>query len=113
MHAPQLRRPADRGKRRAHHGAGDRLDEQAREGFRRSAVDGMPAESILSLFEAGLARWPSRIAARAPDRELTFRELDAQANAVAAAVLRRTGGEKRVVGVLGESSPETLAAFLG
>ncbi len=79
----------------------------------QQGTNGSASPSVLSLIEAGLRQWPSRIAVLAPDRELTFRELDAKANAAAAAVLRRTRGKKRVVGVLGESSPETLAAFLG
>ncbi len=56
---------------------------------------------------------PTATAHQSGDRNLTFGQLGAYSNALAAHLLERCGGDRAPVAVLGHREPEMLVAFLG
>ncbi|HKR63899.1 MAG TPA: amino acid adenylation domain-containing protein, partial [Thermoanaerobaculia bacterium] len=65
--------------------------------------------TLVDLFEASAAKHADRVAIVCGDRTLTYRELDARANAYATTLDCRDG----LVPVLAERSEETIVRFLG
>ena len=73
-----------------------------------------PSDQCLhELFEAQACRTPDRIAVSFEDLALTYRELDARANQLAHALLRRGVGPAVPVGICVERSAGMLIAMLG
>lgn len=73
-----------------------------------------PSDQCLhELFEAQAYRTPDRIAVSFEDLRLTYRELDARANQLAHALLRRGVGSAFPVGICVERSAGMLIAMLG
>jgi len=68
---------------------------------------------VHALFEAQAARTPDAIAVQFGDIRLSYAELDAQANAIAAALIARGAAPGELVGLFVERSPQMLAAMLG
>jgi D-alanine--poly(phosphoribitol) ligase subunit 1 len=56
---------------------------------------------------------PDAIAHISGDRKLTFGQLAARADSLAATILERCGGERSPVAVVGHREPEMLIAFIG
>jgi amino acid adenylation domain-containing protein len=82
------------------------------ERFTRTEVDYPKTESLASLFARAAREHPARIALRARDRHLTYRELDQQANGLAW-VLRDHGiGDGSLVGLHAERSIDLVIATL-
>ncbi|MFD9064423.1 amino acid adenylation domain-containing protein, partial [Kitasatospora purpeofusca] len=77
------------------------------------AGSGLPARSpatLPALFEAQVARTPGRTAVVDPGRELTYAELDAEANRLARLLIARGAGPERPVAVaLGRSARSVVA----
>ncbi|HEY6794249.1 MAG TPA: amino acid adenylation domain-containing protein [Kineosporiaceae bacterium] len=65
------------------------------------------------IVEARAAEFPERIAVTSAGRGLTYRELDARADAVAVALRARGVGPDVVVGLCARRSPELVVAMLG
>jgi amino acid adenylation domain-containing protein len=65
------------------------------------------------LFELQAARVPNRIAAQFMDQQLTYAELDARANLLAARLLEQGAGANTIIGIASERSLEMLVAMLG
>ncbi|MCS6287704.1 MAG: amino acid adenylation domain-containing protein [Nitrospira sp.] len=73
-----------------------------------------PSDQCLhELFEAQVHRTPDRIAVSFEDVHLTYRELDARANQLAHALLKRAVGPAVPVGICVERSANLLVAMLG
>ncbi|MFJ5779703.1 AMP-binding protein [Streptomyces sp. NPDC093094] len=73
-----------------------------------------PAVTVDGLLRSAAARDPEGVAVRTADRALTFRELDAQADRIAAFVRRETGREPGArVGVVSVLDPVFAAAYHG
>jgi aspartate racemase len=70
-------------------------------------------KTIHSLFEEETARHPDRVALLFADRELTYGELNQQANRVAHRLRRLGIGARGLVGLCMERSPEIIAGILG
>jgi amino acid adenylation domain-containing protein len=70
------------------------------------------ARSLHGLVEAQAARTPDRIAVVAPGAELTYRQVNAAANRIAAKLRERGVGAGRFVPILMETSAELLIAEL-
>jgi amino acid adenylation domain-containing protein len=78
----------------------------------RTARD-YPNEMCLhALFEAQVVARPGAIAAAFEDGELTYQELDRKANRLANHLRARTGGSRKLVGILLERSLDMLVALL-
>jgi amino acid adenylation domain-containing protein len=71
-----------------------------------------PAECVHTMVERQAARAPDAVAVSCGDRTLTYRDLDARADRLAAALAARGAGPGQVVGVLAERSPELVVALL-
>jgi len=71
------------------------------------------SDCLHHLFESQAARSPDSVALQQGAVELTYRELDAQADALAARLLRLGLGPDDCVGILLERSPETIIGLLG
>ena len=74
--------------------------------FPRAEVEG----SVVARFARQVGRFPDRLAVKAPDRRLTYAELDAVANRVAGAILARCGAGPEPVALL---VPKTAALVVG
>lgn len=72
-----------------------------------------PTGLLHDAFAARAAKEPDRIAVIAPDRTLTYGELDRRADAVAAELAARGAGPGRLVGVFVDKGWEQAAAVLG
>ncbi|HLK58120.1 MAG TPA: amino acid adenylation domain-containing protein, partial [Chthonomonadaceae bacterium] len=68
---------------------------------------------IHTLFEAQVERTPDAIALRFGDRQLTYRELNEQANRLARALRKRGVGAETLVGLYVERSLEMVVGLLG
>ncbi|GAA3229519.1 hypothetical protein GCM10017691_21640 [Pseudonocardia petroleophila] len=87
------------------------------------AVAGIPAQdptpvpptttTVLEQFAAAAARRPAAPAVRCGDRTLSYAELDAWADAVAAHLYDTGVGAGSVVGIMTDRGPELLPAMLG
>ena len=74
----------------------------------------LPAEqTIHALFESQAARSPQAVAVVQGDTRLTYAELDAQADAIAARLRAQGCGPGTMVGLFLERTPRMLAALLG
>jgi len=79
------------------------------EPFPREALDGSIPERFARMVEAA----PKRLAILAPDRNLTYAELDAASDAVAAVLIERGGACSDPVVVLAEQSASLAIAIMG
>jgi non-ribosomal peptide synthetase component F len=70
-------------------------------------------QSIPARFEEQVARFPDRLAVRASDGALTYRELDCLANRMAHGLLARRGQEPEPVGLLLPQGARLVAAIMG
>jgi amino acid adenylation domain-containing protein len=77
--------------------------------FPREALDGSIPERFARMVEAA----PNRLAILAPDRNLTYAELDAASDAVAAVLIERGGACSDPVVVLAEQSASLAIAIMG
>ena len=68
--------------------------------------------SVIALFEEQVRRTPDGIALRVKERQLTYGELDAQANRLARYLLKQGLKKGDIVGVNADRSPEMIVAFL-
>nr|QEO74431.1 condensation domain-containing protein [uncultured bacterium] len=75
-------------------------------------VSGDPHRSIPELFERQVERTPDAVALVAADRQLTYRELDREANRLARRLLKTGLEPDTPVGVFLERSPELIVALL-
>ncbi|MEV6139125.1 amino acid adenylation domain-containing protein [Nocardia sp. NPDC051990] len=69
--------------------------------------------TLVSLFEAQVARTPEAIALVQAETALTYRELDSRAAVLADELIRRGAGPEEVVAVAVPRSPELVVALLG
>jgi amino acid adenylation domain-containing protein len=91
------------------------LDRAELEAMRPWSVDepGYPtARSIHQLIQAQAARRPEALAVICADQQLTFAQLDTQANQLAHLLIARGVGAETLVGVALERSPQMLVALL-
>jgi amino acid adenylation domain-containing protein len=72
-----------------------------------------PPATLHGLFEAQARRTPDALALVHGERRVTYRELDAMADGIAALLRRRGAGAEQRVGLLLERTPELIAALLG
>ena len=71
-------------------------------------------QTLVSLFEAQVARYPEQVAVKDGSQSITYKELNGQANRVAHFLVNRTGlPPEGKVGLLMERSSESIAAMLG
>jgi amino acid adenylation domain-containing protein len=74
----------------------------------------LPAvKSTVQLFEEQARRTPESVAVVCGDRSLTYRELDARANRLARALVRRGIGQEALVGIWLERSLDAVVSILG
>jgi natural product biosynthesis luciferase-like monooxygenase protein len=73
----------------------------------------VPADTLPALIAAQAARDPTAVAVCGADGELTYGELDAQANRIARWVRAQALGDEAVVGVSISRGPALVAAVLG
>jgi amino acid adenylation domain-containing protein len=78
-----------------------------------TAADFPRDATLVDLFEAQVARTPDDIALVHGRQRLSYRELDARAEAIAGRLRSRGVGPEARVGVLMRRSPDMLAALLG
>nr|AZF85912.1 non-ribosomal peptide synthase [Catenulispora sp.] len=71
------------------------------------------APGVVERFRAAVARDPAATALRWPDGEMSFAELDARSEAVAARLVELGQGRGAVVGVLAERTAAAIAAIWG
>src|SRR5215213_6974498 len=76
------------------------------------AVDYGPVQTLDQLFSAQVARTPNNVAVSFEDKELTYAELDARANMLAAKLQQRGVGPDLTVGIRMERSIELVVALL-
>ena len=77
-------------------------------------VRALPAEpTIAALFAAQAAATPDAVAVRFGDRDMTYAELDARADAVARALREAGAGPGRLVGLYVERTLEMLVGLVG
>jgi amino acid adenylation domain-containing protein len=72
-----------------------------------------PRAALAALFAAQAARRPDAVALSWDGGELTYRELDAQAERIAVLLRQRGAGAEARVGLCLERSPDLIAALLG
>lgn len=77
--------------------------------FRKEEVE----QSIPSLFQKIVRKYPDRIAIKTANHALTYAELNATANRVARTILAQQGNESEPVGMLFEKDAPLIAAMLG
>lgn len=82
--------------------------------FNRTERSYPPGDTMVSLFEAGVAQGPANVAISYQEQEVTYAELNARANYIARC-LREQHGVRRgdLVGVFRERTPDTVAALVG
>ncbi|GAA2638031.1 hypothetical protein GCM10010399_84130 [Dactylosporangium fulvum] len=73
----------------------------------------VPAGTVVDRFRAAVAGRPDAVALRWPGGSLTFAELDARSEAVAARLAELGVGRGDVVGLLADRSPWTIAGLWG
>ena len=78
-----------------------------------SASNGTALQQAHQLFEAHAARTPDQLAVSCPDRELSYGELDARANQLAADLRSRGVGPNTLVAISLERSVEMVVGILG
>ncbi|MGW1198708.1 amino acid adenylation domain-containing protein [Streptomyces sp. NPDC002536] len=69
--------------------------------------------TLIDLLEAVVARFPDRVAVTADDRELTYKELDCQAAAVARRLRDSGAGTGSLVGLMAPSTSRLVVGLLG
>lgn len=69
--------------------------------------------NLLERIDHWVAVAPDAMAHISGDRSLTFGQLDAQANSLAARLLERCGDNRAPIAVVGHREPEMLVAFIG
>nr|WP_246258815.1 amino acid adenylation domain-containing protein [Kroppenstedtia pulmonis] len=73
-----------------------------------------PREAVIpDLFEQQVTRTPDAVAVVYEDQQLTYRQLDEQANQLAHCLQKRGVGPDSLVGVCTERSPEMIISLLG
>ena len=72
-----------------------------------------PQRTFPELFAEQVQKAGGRVAVECDDRSLTYLELDARSNAVAAELRRLGAGPETLVGILGERSVEMLCGLIG
>ncbi|GAA2730106.1 amino acid adenylation domain-containing protein [Streptomyces nogalater] len=70
-------------------------------------------KTLHQLFEDQAARTPDRVAVSAADRALTYRELNAEADAVAARLRRAGAGPGRLIGLCVDRTADLVVGLLG
>ena len=88
------------------------LDDQLN-GRNRTARDYDRAALVHQLIEAQVARTPEAAAVACGDRTLTYAELDAQANAVARALIGEGAGPDTLIGIYMQRSVDLVIGVLG
>jgi amino acid adenylation domain-containing protein/non-ribosomal peptide synthase protein (TIGR01720 family) len=78
-----------------------------------TAANFPPGRCLHQLIEAQVARTPDAVAVISGARQLSYRELDEQANRLAQRLRRHGVGPGRLVGVCLERSPELVVALCG
>ena len=78
-----------------------------------SARDTGPARSVHALFEAQAARTPDAVAITHMGQQVSYRELERRANALAHALRARGVAEGDLVGLFARRSPDMMVALLG
>jgi len=81
--------------------------------WNETATDFPPDARIHELFEAQVERTPEAVAAVWRDQQLTYRELNARANQLAAYLLKLNVGPDTLVGICVERSLDMLVGLLG
>ncbi|HZF40852.1 MAG TPA: amino acid adenylation domain-containing protein [Blastocatellia bacterium] len=81
--------------------------------WNRTTVISTPEYCVHQLFEAQAARSPEAVAVCFRDRQLKYRELNAQADRIARRLRGLGIGPEKVVGICAERSIETLIGVLG
>ncbi len=71
------------------------------------------SKSLIGLFEANVESHPNKIVIFHNDQSITYRDLNNQANAVAAYLIKLRISENNIVGILMERSINLIAAMLG
>jgi amino acid adenylation domain-containing protein len=79
---------------------------------RGEATDYQRTACVHELFEQQAARTPNAVALIYEEQKLTYRELDRRSNRLAARLQALGIGPERVVGLLGERSPEMMVGLL-
>jgi amino acid adenylation domain-containing protein len=87
--------------------------EQLLVGWNATAADFPRERCVHHLVEAQAARTPHAVAVACEDRQLTYAELNAQANRLAHALRRRGIGPEALVGIYVERSLEMVVGLLG
>ena len=77
--------------------------------FPRAALD----SSIVARFEAMVAHYPSRLAVKMDDAQLTYTELDQAANRLAHTLIEQAGRDPEPVALLFEQGIDLIVALLG
>jgi amino acid adenylation domain-containing protein/non-ribosomal peptide synthase protein (TIGR01720 family) len=80
--------------------------------WNRTADAGEPAECLHRMFEAQVERTPDALAAVSGDRKMSYRELDAAADALARRLRALGVGPERIVGLCAERSIEMVVGLL-
>ncbi|MFF9062930.1 amino acid adenylation domain-containing protein [Streptomyces sp. NPDC014882] len=70
-------------------------------------------KTLHQLFEVQAARTPDRVAVSGADRALTYRELNAEADAVAARLRQAGAGPDRLIGLCVDRSADLVVGLLG
>ncbi|TCW37425.1 bacitracin synthase 3 [Laceyella sacchari] len=87
--------------------------QQVLEVFNRTEAEYPHDKTLPELFEAQVARTPDEPALVFGEIQLTYRELDEQANRLARALRKKGVQPEQFVGILLERSPEMIIALLG
>ncbi len=82
-------------------------------GFNRTEAPFPAGQTIIDLFLQQVQRTPGHVAVQFRGQGLTYRQLDARSNQVAAFLRERAGGAPAVVGVQLDRSPELIVAVFG
>ena len=81
--------------------------------FNDTEVDYSIGKTIVDLFEDQVERTPDKIAIIVGDKEISFSQLNNQANFIAQRIFERTRSEKKRIGLLLKPSIEMIVGILG
>ncbi|RKP54146.1 amino acid adenylation domain-containing protein [Cohnella endophytica] len=81
--------------------------------FNDSQIEYPEDRMIHELFEDQAKRTPNRVAVVFEDRELTYREIDERANAIAKVLIEHGAGSNQIVGIMATRSPDMIIGMLG